>query len=273
MSNPTPKSSRTLTLEARLPGTPEELTRMLTDPAELARWFAPIVDGSGRIGDLLTFSWGPDVIWRTRIEAVEPGQLVRWRDAPVEGQQGGPPGAMVIEWTLSAEPGGTRLRLVHAGFGDGAEWDDQFDATEAGWTFFLWHLGETLRHHRNQPRVVVWERRSSTLSREALGSRLFGREGLALESGQPRTGSTAQVQLGGARQAFEVQHVRLPTHLWGRFPDLNGALLLVEMEPGRTGPVQTGLWLSTWGLDARRLESIKAGLRSMADAVFGPPAR
>ena len=272
MSNPPPKSSRSLTLEARLPATPEELTRMLTEPAELAQWFAPFVDGSGRLGDALTFGWGPDVVWTTRVQVVERGKRVCWRDAPPEEQRGGPPGDMVLEWTLTAEPGGTRLRLVHSGFGDGTEWDDQFDATEKGWAFFFWHLGETLRHHRNEQRVMVWERRTSRLSREALGARLFGRDGLALDPERPQAGSTARLRLGVTRTSFEAQHVLFPTHLWGRFPELNGAVLLVEMEPGRTGPVQTGFWLSTWGLDAQRLAAVKAGLRSVANAVFGSPA-
>jgi uncharacterized protein YndB with AHSA1/START domain len=270
MSNSTPKSPRTVRLEALLPSTPEDLTRLLTEPAELARWFAPYVDGSGRVGDLLSLSWGPDVVWKTRLDAVDPGRLVRWRDMPPE-EQSGAPGGMVVEWSLTAEPGGTRLRVVQSGFGDGTDWDDQFDATERGWAFFLWHLGETLRNHRNEPRVVVWERRPSTLSREALGARLFGPVGLGLEPDRPRSGSTARLQLAG-KQTFEVEQVRFPTHLWGRFPELNGALLLVEMEPGRSGPVQTGFWLSTWGLDGRSLAEVKGGLRSMADAVFGSPA-
>ncbi|HVP61665.1 MAG TPA: SRPBCC domain-containing protein [Myxococcaceae bacterium] len=271
MSDPPKKPQRTLTLEARLPATPEQVSRMLTDPAELARWFAPYVDGSGRVGELLTLSWGPDVTWRTRVEAVEPGRLVRWCDAPAD-QQGGPPAGMVIEWTLGTESGGTRLRLVHSGFGEGGDWDEQYDGTEAGWSFFLWHLGETLRHHPGKPRVVVWERRASVLSREEIGARLFGPIGLALDPDRPQPGSVAHLRLAGSRRRFEVEHVRLPTHLWGRLPDLDGALLLAEMEPGRTGPVQTGLWLSTWGLDAASLDTVRTGLRSMADAVFSPPA-
>lgn len=270
MSTPPAKPPRTLTLEALLPATPEQLSRMLTDPAELARWFAPFVGGSGRVGDLLTLRWGPDVVWRTRLEAIEPGRLVRWRDAPPEDQKNGPPGGMVIEWTLTAEPGGTRLRLVHSGFGDGADWDDQYDGTEAGWSFYLWHLGETLRHHAGEARAVVWERRPSPLSREALGARLFGRAGLGLEPKRPRAGAVTHLQLAAARRPFEVEHAQLPSHLWGKLPDLNGALLLVEMEPGRTGPVQTGLWLSTWSLDPGRLDAVRAGLRAVADAVFGP---
>jgi hypothetical protein len=44
------------------------------------------------------------------------------------------------------------------------------------------------------------------------------------------------------------------------------------MEPGRTGPVQTGPWLSTWGLGPDVLTSLGIGIRALADAVFGPPA-
>ncbi len=35
------RKTRSLVLEAHLPGSPEEVARMLTDPSELARWFAP----------------------------------------------------------------------------------------------------------------------------------------------------------------------------------------------------------------------------------------
>ena len=84
MSEPPAPETRALTLEVELPGTPEEVTRMLSDPAELARWFAPFVDGSGQVGDLLTFGWSPEMQWSTRLEAVTPGRLVRWHDAPAE---------------------------------------------------------------------------------------------------------------------------------------------------------------------------------------------
>jgi hypothetical protein len=118
----------------------------------------------------------------------------------------------------------------------------------------------------------VFERRSSTLTREELAQRLYGPLGLALTPASPDAGSTAEISLGGDRRRFEVQYARLPRNLFGKLPDLGGAILLVEMEPGRTGPVQTGLWLSTWDLDARGSDALRTGLRSMADTVFGPSA-
>ena len=44
---------------------------------------------------------------------------------------------IATEYELERDAGKTTLRLVHSGFGDGAEWDDLFDATRAGWAFEL----------------------------------------------------------------------------------------------------------------------------------------
>ncbi|HZJ56228.1 MAG TPA: SRPBCC domain-containing protein [Myxococcaceae bacterium] len=260
-----------LELTIDLPTDPDTVWRLLTDPAELAEWFAPQIEGSGSPGGNLTFSWGPEINWSTKVTSAERGRLVRWQDVFDAYQQLPPTTApVVIEWQLSPGPGGTRLRLVNSGFGDGADWDAMYDGAKAGWTFFMWHLLETIRHHLGQRRTVVFERRASQLTREALGARLFGPEGLALTPPRAASGSTAQLSLAGTRRRFEVQYARLPTNFFGKIPDLGGALLLVEMEPGRTGPVQTGLWLSTWELDSTELQSLRAGLRAMADAVFGP---
>jgi uncharacterized protein YndB with AHSA1/START domain len=266
-----PKPPRALRFTIDLPTDPDTVWRLLTDPAALAEWFAPRVEGSGAAGGTLSFSWTPEMTWNTKVALSERGRLVRWQD-DYDYTQLPPTGPVVIEWQLSPGPGGTRLTLVHSGFGDGADWDEMYDGTSAGWTFFVWHLLETVRHHLGARRTVVFERRSSTLTREELAQRLYGPLGLALTPASPDAGSTAEISLGGDRRRFEVQYARLPRNLFGKLPDLGGAILLVEMEPGRTGPVQTGLWLSTWDLDARGSDALRTGLRSMADTVFGPSA-
>lgn len=265
-----PKPARALEFNIDLPTDPDTVWRLLTDPTALAEWFAPRVEGSGEPGGTLTFSWGGEMTWNTKVASSERGRLVRWQDDLEAYQQLPPTMPVIIEWKLTPGPGGTRLTLVHSGFGDGADWDEMYDGTKAGWTFFIWHLLEVVRNHLGERRTVVFQRRPSTLTREELAKRLYGPEGLALAPGRPEAGSTAEISFGGGRRPFEVQYVRLPRNLFGKLPDLGGALLLVEMEPGLSGPVNTGLWLSTWGLDARRVDALRTGLRSMADAVFGP---
>jgi hypothetical protein len=40
------------------------------------------------------------------------------------------------------------VRLVNTGFGDGGEWDDQYDALQEGWKLFLLNLRLHLQHFR-----------------------------------------------------------------------------------------------------------------------------
>lgn len=269
MSKDERPAGRTLDLSVDLPASPEEVWRMLTDPVELARWFAPYVEGSGKVGEHILLGWGPDVRWKTLLAVSEPGRRVVFRDELDYQGMGPSSGPMVMEWTMGPIEGGTRLRLVHSGFGDGASWDEMYDGTASGWAYFLWHLSETLRRHKGQPRVTLSARRPSTLSKDALGARLFGPEGFALAPPQP-TGK-ATIQLDGPRP-FLVEHARLPRNLWGRLPELNDALLMVEMEPGGDS-FHTGLWLSTWNLGPAREAELQKALDQLADRVFGPLAK
>ncbi len=270
MSQPPAPETRAITLEVELPSTPEEVTRMLSDPAELARWFAPFVDGSGQVGELLTFGWTPEMQWSTRLEAVTPGRLVRWHDAPAEQGPAGALPPMVVEWTLTPTGGGTRLRLVQSGFGRGADWDDQYDATEAGWRFFLWHLAETLRHHgvsrgassSSAGRAVSparrWARDSSVRrrSRSPLPDRrLTHRPG----SGWPAARGPSRCSMPGCpRTCGASSRSWAAPCSWSRW------------SPVAAGPLNTGLYLSTWTLEPGTLDALRTGLRSLADAVFGP---
>src|SRR5262249_48448883 len=225
--------------------------------------------GRGRGAGRRPWGGAPDGRWPPVLEPSEPGRHVRGRDE-LEAYQALPPpsGPMVVEWMLGPIPGGTRLRLVHSGFGDDASWDEMYDGTASGWRYYLWHLGETLRRHRGQPRTSLFVRRITSLNRDALGARLFGPDGLALQPPQPR--GEASIQLDGRPRTLLVENARLPRSLWGRLPELGEALFLVEMEPSTGGPFHTGIWLSTWGLGPAREKELQAAIDRLADRVFGP---
>jgi hypothetical protein len=173
---------------------------------------------------------------------------------------------MVVEWLLTSERGGTRLRLVHSGFGDGQGWDDMYDGTQFGWRFYLWHLGETLRRHRGIRRTVLSARRPSNESRESVQARLFGPTGFDLRPA-PLSGKEITLAFAGRRERLWVEFHHAPGHLWGRLPDLGDALLLVEMEPGLES-FHTGMWLSTWGLSAGTEATLQRALDSVADQAL-----
>jgi uncharacterized protein YndB with AHSA1/START domain len=269
---PRKNATRSITLEVELDASRDAVWRALTSPEELARWFPPVSGGGSALGDRLLLSWGEDMQWSTTIAAVEPEKHVRWIDDPVahektqSGESDKP--TLVVDWYLETRGGKTIVRLVNSGFGESSEWDDSFNATDAGWRYFLFNLKQYLERHSGTPRVMVSERRKSPVTREILWTRLVGDVGLALApSGAEQIPSVAAITLDGERLPVVVELANPPGHLWLRFPSLNDALMLVEAEPGRDS-FHCGLWLSTYGLPESRVSFLREGLRGLSDRVF-----
>jgi hypothetical protein len=59
----------------------------------------------------------------------------------------GPGTSMAVDYYLSTENGKTRVRLVQSAFGASEGWDDLFDGTKTGWTYFLQNLLIYLEKH------------------------------------------------------------------------------------------------------------------------------
>ncbi len=98
--------------------------------------------------------------------------------------------AFEIEFTLETHQGKTRLRLVHAGFGHGAAWDNEVEGITEGWQAELASLRHYLQRHRGRDRVAGHAWLTTTVPREAAWARLLGPGGFqvspaALEGGQP----------------------------------------------------------------------------------------
>lgn len=109
----------------------DSVWKALTDAAELVRWFAPQATIDPRPGGAFVLSWDGDWVWDHKVADAVPGKRFRVVDRaarpydaegrPLSQQQ---PLEVVLEFTLEGRSGGTRLRLVHSGFGHGAAWDD-----------------------------------------------------------------------------------------------------------------------------------------------------
>jgi len=129
--------------------TPEEVFRALTDPGQIAKWFAPEARVDPRVGGEYYFSWGPGMEGRTTIVAWEPGkhfgtQSERSLTYSHKGKlDTGVVQKMCVDYYIESLGGGiTRLRLVQSGFGPEAAWDDEFADTKSGWAGFLKKLKE-----------------------------------------------------------------------------------------------------------------------------------
>jgi hypothetical protein len=94
----------------------------------------------------------------------------------IESGEGGP--GLVFEWLVEARDGGTCVvHLVNSGFGDGGEWDAQYDAMAEGWKMFLTGLRLHLEYFAPEPAsallpMAMWQTDQSTawgMLTEALG--------------------------------------------------------------------------------------------------------
>ena len=65
-------------------------------------------------------------------------------------------GGLEFEWSVEAGTGGCCVvRLVNTGFGDGREWDAQYEDMVKGWQLFLLNLRLHLEHFRGQTARAV----------------------------------------------------------------------------------------------------------------------
>lgn len=137
MSNNTRKHE----IEIKVDATPEQVWDAITTGDGLMSWFAPdagVVPGEG---GSIRFSWGAGMEATDPIRIWDPVKRVAWVEA--EGSDH----PKLVEFVIEAGEGGsTVLRLVHSGFGEGADFDKEFESVYGGWHTFL----ATLRYRLNR---------------------------------------------------------------------------------------------------------------------------
>jgi uncharacterized protein YndB with AHSA1/START domain len=165
--------------------------KALTDAEELTQWFPLEARVEPGVGGSVLWSWGPSQEWQNEIEIWEPQKRLRLVER-VPAPRGGAaspdvpatePAMLVRDFHLEAGESGTVLRLVHSGFGRGADWNGMFDGVRRGWSFELRGLRHYLEHHRGRRRTMVWLRSKLTGSFAKAWARLMSDAGLAPESG------------------------------------------------------------------------------------------
>ncbi len=123
-----PTSGRTIEKEIFIRATPERVFRALTEKAELEAWFVKEATIDLRVGGALRLFWDPELVEGTFLDVDPPRRLVfTWDERPAIA------GITTSAFTLTAEGDGTRLHLVHSGFGTDAAWDRLFNNINGGW--------------------------------------------------------------------------------------------------------------------------------------------
>jgi uncharacterized protein YndB with AHSA1/START domain len=241
---------RTVGATIELPASPDDVWRAITDASEIEQWFCFHAEIEPRVGGVARHRWSDEFDWNYRVEAWEPGRRLRMvsRQERSDG-----PALLALEWLLEARGGSTVLRVVHSGFGHGADWDEEVNGTNRGWYGELRNLRHYLGRHRGARRSVAWVLgRSAGRSAEAFWPTVMGRDGFVAEGAVDGLAEGDHYRIRAATgEMFEgtvLMHAR-PTDFAGTVATLDDGLVRYGWE----GPFIT-LWLATWNGDEAALD-------------------
>jgi uncharacterized protein YndB with AHSA1/START domain len=150
--------------EITIDATPEEVWRCLTEADQITRWFAPEAKVEPGVGGKVLLSWGPGMEGESPIHLWEPNHRFGWTE------QGARP--KLVEFEIEAKDGVTILRLVQSGFGEGASFEDEFEATNGGWRTYFRILKFGLEHHLGETCTPVSVFRQLDMTRDQITPRL-----------------------------------------------------------------------------------------------------
>jgi len=253
---------------------PEAVWKAITEGEELTRWFCNEATCEAGVGGHQHVDWGGGAKGTQIVSLWEPN--IQLRTEAVRPDKSGtstsdPPEPYATDWYLEHVGGVTRVRMVASGFGEGPEWDHEYDGTFHGWDMYHKVMKHYLEHHRGQPvgNVVIYAVLPVTPA-EAW-ARLISSEGLVrkgslsdLSPGAPFHIETSQ----GDSLAGTVRHFVPGKTFSALVENLNKAILNLEITsiPGRGHFLY--LSLVTWGLPVAEVDALRARLKAIVYSLF-----
>ena len=130
--------------------------RIVTEPDQIKQWFCPDAELDSRTGGAGRMAFEHGYTYFLEVVAVEPPSrfAYRWvRDPAVKPRL---ENSTLVEFTLHAEAGNTRLRVVESGF-DKVDWTDEakvkyIEENSSGWLYYLGRLRDYARRSNTAAR-------------------------------------------------------------------------------------------------------------------------
>lgn len=184
----------------------------------------------------------------------------------------GAPLPIALDFHLEGRGRRTVLRLVHSGFGAGAEWDDEVDGVSRGWAFELHSLRHYVTRHMGRPCRAAWSHATTDLPVAEVWARLLagvvreGRlEGLTEGDRYRAVAATGDVLSGGVVLSIAPYVFAGTAEVFG-----DGLFrLAVDKAGGRT---LAQVWLSAWTADEACVDAFREGMQQALDMTPGAPA-
>jgi uncharacterized protein YndB with AHSA1/START domain len=228
---------------------PDAVWHALTSEEGLKRWFAPEAKVEPGEDGSIWVSWGAGAQGTARIAVWRPGEHLRTiDDRPTQGSREA--AQLVVDYLIEARAGGgvTMLRLVHSGFGAGAEWDGEFDGVNQGWPLFLVILKHGLEHNADQPSAQMAPTHICALTPEAAMDRILGPQGFCAEGALKGLAAGDRFRIrtaDGDLMEGRIERAAWP-HMVATVDNWNQAMLALFADPHR-GQTLVTLMLVTYG--------------------------
>jgi uncharacterized protein YndB with AHSA1/START domain len=162
----TAAATRSIVVEGDFPYPPQKLWRALTEDRLIAQWLMPTTfdrstcegnpekrqrrdAGQLAVGTRFTFKTKPmgdwDGVVHCEVLTAEAPRLLRysWKGGSETNSKYGSTLDSVVTWTLTATPGGTHLKLEHAGVRSPQN-DFAYDAMSPGWGRIIESIGRVI---------------------------------------------------------------------------------------------------------------------------------
>lgn len=143
-------TGRIVEREIRTTATPEEAWAAWTEPDRLTEWFAESARGSVEEGGTFIWGWGSHA-WESELQVLvsRPNERLVMQ-APWDADA-----LTVIDVRIERDGDETVVRLIHSGFGEGADLDEEYRGTNSGWLMALAVLKYYLEHYFGRAREQV----------------------------------------------------------------------------------------------------------------------
>lgn len=257
------RKGRIIQKEMTTRATPREVWEAWADPKKIPQWFTDGAEGEAKAGGSMTWIFD-DFGFRHTSEVLEASPEKRMVLTGMH-PSGSP---FFVEIDIEQAGGRTVLKLVQSGFGEGAEWDDEYQGVNSGWEMALAVLKHYLENHFGRPRhhalvLIPAEYTPSQL-------RPFYREERSLSKWLTRTGAIGApgthyelTLTDGAKMTGEVL-ANTETEVELSWNEIEGAVALKAFSMGPQKML--GVDVSTWG-DEARLADIEKSMSSSLERL------
>lgn len=244
---------------------PDLVWTALTDPCELAAWFAPEADVQPGPGGRVRFSWGRGVTAESQITAWTPQRHLHLVEInPFGGRVGGRRPQIDFRLVSLSDGAATRLCLVHSGLDSPAAAAFR-ESIRRGWEFELLSLSHYLGGHRGTPRVVAHVQRDVAPPADAAW--LFIVRAMQFER-RVDAGEDYSVRPTGAGLMRATVEIWDPPHqLAMSIASMQGALFRVKLANIDDVRTEATAWLATYGAADKDIRSFQIHWRRVLDRL------